>query len=196
MLVIFTVKIVSFFVIFYPMNFPFFVQKAMGLLLRSSCSQVLLFLADMRKPKFLMQFRLSEHFAVLLCRVVLQRHSAHTFKHVELLEISPCRRVKPAWKEWGSHQLPYSFLQGPFSGYCLSQKAIWIHQLLQGRSYPLGLGARGRSFSVPAHCPEWTGGTRDFIFLYKEKMYLRSNGQNAQYSLTAVIIIFVQHSSS
>ena len=153
MLVIYMVKIVSFLVIFYPMNFPFFVQKAMGHLLCSLCSQVLLLLADMLKPEFLLQFRLSELLRFCFAKFCY-RDTAHTLKRVKLLENKPCRRVKPAWKERGSHQLPHSFLQGPFSGYCLSQKAIWVHQLLQGRSYFLGLGARDRSFSVPACWPE------------------------------------------
>lgn len=54
MLAIYMVKIVSFLVIFYPMNFPFFVQKATGYLVCSLCSQVLLFLADMLKSEFLL----------------------------------------------------------------------------------------------------------------------------------------------
>lgn len=63
----------------------------------------------------------------------------------------------------------FIFFQEPFSGCCLS------HQPLQGGSYPLGLGAGGRSFGAPAH---WMG-QEIWYFYKKEKQVFMGKMRNS-----------------
>lgn len=137
MLVICTVKIVSFLVIFNPVNFPFF------FFLPGSHGPftVQFMLSGTSVPcwhEFLVQFRLCDFlqccFAKLHCRDTLLTPSS-----VQSSFNLPLQKGK-VWKDWGSHHLPDYFLfQEPFSGCCLS------HQLLQGGNRPRALGAGGRS---------------------------------------------------
>lgn len=104
MLVICTVKIVSFLVIFNPVNFPFFFfssRKPWAVYcavhaLRYFCSLLTRIPCAIQTLWF---------FAVLLCKVALQRHSAHTLQRAELLQstlaegksLERLRFTPPSW---------------------------------------------------------------------------------------------------
>lgn len=115
MLVICTVKIVSFLVIFNPVNFPFFFfffQEAMGHLLCSSCSQVLLFLADTNS--------LCNSDSVIFCSAALQSCTAETLcSHPPACRapsIYPCRREKSGRTEVHTTFLIIFYFRSPSVG--------------------------------------------------------------------------------
>lgn len=93
--------------------------------------------------------------AVLLCRVTLRRHPAHTLEPAELLEINPCRREKPGKSEVHTSVLILYFFSGALQ---------WVLPVTSAS--PRGkLSSRIRCWRQVLWCSCALDGTRDLIFL-------------------------------
>lgn len=139
------VKIVSFLVIFYPVKFPFSVQKATSHLLCSSCSRVLLFLADMLESEFHLQLRPSELLQFCFAKL---RHKTH-YLHPQVRRTPWKSPLAEGWNLHGKSEVRVEFHILFFAA--ALQWPLPVTKSYLDASASVGQGAGGTSFGVPAH---------------------------------------------